>query len=176
MNSVAARLRAMGVTLLAFALAGMALAALVVGLGRFPALTGLLPGTLPDPANWIGLLLAPRYPALLTSLFLLVAAAVTLLRSAYLDRMLEIFGDVLLMILAAALGATSGIWALLRLLRGGPALTMAQALPLGILAALVFAVLLIAPHRVRRNALIRVIAALIFMLAAPTLLAWAWGL
>jgi len=176
MNSVAARLRAIGVTLLAFALAGMALAALVEGLERFPAFTGLLPGALPAPAGWIGLLLAPRFPALLASLVLLVAAAVTLLRSAYLDRMLEIFGDVLLMILAAALGAAAGTWALLRLLGATTALTVAQILPLAVLAVAIFVVLLIAPHRVRRNVLIRVIAALVFALGAPVLLAWAWSL
>ena len=176
MNSVAARLRAIGATLLAFALAAAALAALVEGLERFPALTRLLPGSVPDPAGWIGLLLAPRYPALLAALFLIVAAAVTLLRSAYLDRMLEIFGDVLLMILAASLGATAGTWALLRLLGAAPALDMAQVLPLGVLAALVFLVLLIAPTRVRGNVLLRTLAVIVFVLAAPVLLAWVWTL
>lgn len=176
MNSVAARLRAVGVTLLAFALGAAALAGVLMGIAQMPALAGLPPGTPPAPSGWIGLLLASRLLGLVTAVFLTIAAAVTLLHSAYLDRMLEIFGDVLLMIIAAATGAAGGTWALLRLLGSPETLSAGQMLPFAAMAALIFVLLLIAPHRMRRTFLTRAVAALVLLLAAPVLLAWIWSL
>ncbi|HCO55688.1 MAG TPA: hypothetical protein DIT93_11800, partial [Pelagibacterium sp.] len=116
MNPVASRLKAIAVTAAFFALSGLALLGVIWGLSALPfTVPGGLALTAYRPHDTVSILSDLRLPVALTAAFLVATAIVLVFSSAYLDKMIAIFADVLLMVMAALAGFVAGYWVLLRL-------------------------------------------------------------
>ncbi len=97
-------------------------------------------------------------------------AIVLVLQSDYLDRMIAIFADVILMLMAAVAGFIGGYWILMRLAGETSAFEL-DLLQHALLApVIVFAVSLITPGRIRSSVFLRVLAILVLLVTAPYLL------
>lgn len=176
MNSVSSRLKAIAITAGFFALSGLVLLALMWGLASLPfslPFTRALSGY--RPHDTIGVLSDLRLPVALTSAFLVSAGLVLLFSSAYLDRMIAIFADVLLMLMAALAGFVAGYWLLLRLAGYENFMSMSFIQAALICPAIVFAVSLLSPGWLRSSLLLRVLSVAILLLAGPfTLVLLPW--
>ena len=116
MNPVSNRLKAIAVTAAFFALSGLALLGVIWGLSALPfTVPGGLALTAYRPHDTVSILSDLRLPVALTAAFLVATAIVLVFSSAYLDKMIAIFADVLLMLMAALAGFVAGYWVLLRL-------------------------------------------------------------
>lgn len=171
MNPVSSRLKAIAITAAFFALSALVLLAVVWGLAAAPfpvpfgnALSGY------RPHDTVATLSDLRLPATLTAAFLVAFSLVLVVSSAYLDKMIAIFADVLLMLMAALAGFVAGYWVLLRLAG------YENFIGLGFLQAaivspiIVFAVSLVSPSWLRSSLLLRALAILVLLIAAPIML------
>lgn len=172
MNSLGQRLKAVGVVALVFMASGFLLLGAIVLLGRLPTALPFLDVSGYRPHDTVGAVSDLRAVTALTAAFLMAAAGVVALESAYLDRMLEIVADVLLMAIAAMAGLVLGYWALLRLMGFENFLTLEYGRAAVIAPALVLAVSLLPPHRLRASRIGRVLAVVVLALAGPALLLW----
>ena len=90
--------------------------------------------------------------------------------SNYLDKMIAIFADVLLMLMAALAGFVAGYWILLRL-AGYENFLRLDFLQSALIAPLVvFGVSLLSPTRLRSSWAFRIVAILALLIAAPLML------
>lgn len=172
MNPVSSRLKAIAITAGFFALSALVLLAVIWGLASAPfpvPFAGGLSGY--RPHDTVATLSDLRLPAALTAAFLVAFALVLVVSSAYLDKMIAIFADVLLMLMAALAGFVAGYWLLLRLAG------YANFIDLGFLQAaivcpvIVFVVSLLFPARLRSSLFLRILAILVLLFAAPLVLA-----
>ncbi|WP_404403932.1 hypothetical protein [Pelagibacterium halotolerans] len=171
MNSTGSRLRAIAVTALFFAASGLVLLGAIWSLDTLPltlpgfgALADYAPG-----ATLAGITQAPVFVAL-SAAYLVAGAIVVAIDTQYCDRMLAIFADVLLMAIAAAVGFAAGYWVMLRLLGSMNAFDFTALRTIGICALVVFVLSLIPPHRLRANIFVRLLSAIVLLLAGPLLL------
>lgn len=169
MNSVSSRLKAIAVTFLFFALSAFLLLGVIWGLDRLP-----LPGA--DivagyrPGDTVAAVSDLRLPVALTSGFLVASAVVLLFSSAYLDRMIAIFADVLLMLMAAMAGFVGGYWVMLRLAGSDMSFGWDFAQSALVAPVVVFAVSLLAPQRMRSTWLLRIVLVLLLLAGAVALI------
>lgn len=171
MNPVSSRLKAIAITAAFFALSALVLLAVIRGLNALPfsipfgsALSSY------RPHDTVAIVSDLRLPAALTAAFLVASGLVLIASSAYLDKMIAIFADVLLMLMAALAGFVAGYWVLLRL-SGYDNFIRLDFLQLAIVCpVVVFTVSLISPARLRSSLLLRILAILALLLAAPVLL------
>lgn len=170
MNSLSARVRAIAVTLLAFAIAAGLAGGLFWAIAQVDVLAGLLPAALPQPGNWIELSGAMPAIRLLVALVFVIGAVVLVFSSAYLDRMFEIFGDVLLMVMAALAGTATGAWGFVRIMGSDRGFPVSAFIPLLLLFAILFVVLLLVPRRARSGWGGRLLAIIAMLGAAPLVL------
>lgn len=169
MNSVSSRLKAVAVTALFFALSAFCLLG-VVWLGAMLPIPGQ--GALAGyrPHDTIALLSDLRLPVALTAAFLVALAIVVLFSSAYLDRMIAIFADVLLMTMAALAGFVGGYWVLLRLAGYANFLDWNFARAAIIPPAIVFALSMLSPAWARASWWRRLLTIIAALAAAPAVL------
>lgn len=173
MNPVASRLKAIAVTAAFFALSGLALLGVIWGLAALPF---TLPGgqalSAYRPHDTVSVLSDLRLPVALTAGFLVATAIVLVFSSAYLDKMIAIFADVLLMLMAALAGFVAGYWVLLRL-AGFDNFLRAEFLQAAIIPpVVVFAVSLVSPTRLRSSWALRIASILALLIATPFLLVY----
>lgn len=171
MNPVSSRLKAVAVTALFFALAAFALLGVLWGLVGLPlGFPGQSALAAYRPHDTVATLSDLRLPVALTAAFVMAFAIVLVFDSAYLDRMIAIFSDVLLMLMGALAGFVAGYWTMLRL-AGFENFIRADFLQAAAIPPLVvFAVSLIAPHRVRAILPLRILLVAVFALTAPAIL------
>lgn len=171
MNPVASRLKAIAVTAAFFALSGFGLLGVIWGLAALPfTLPGGLALTAYRPHDTISVLSDLRMPVALTSGFLVASAIVLVFSSAYLDKMIAIFADVLLMLMAALAGFVAGYWVLLRL-AGYDNFLRLDFLQLAVIPPIVvFLVSVISLPWLRSSWLVRIPAVVALLLAAPLML------
>ncbi|WP_417581577.1 hypothetical protein [Pelagibacterium sp.] len=171
MNPVASRLKAIAVTAAFFALSGFGLLGVIWGLAALPfMLPGGLALTAYRPHDTISVLSDLRMPVALTSGFLVASAIVLVFSSAYLDKMIAIFADVLLMLMAALAGFVAGYWVLLRL-AGYDNFLRLDFLQLAVIPPIVvFLVSVISLPWLRSSWLVRIPAVVALLLAAPLML------
>lgn len=171
MNPVASRLKAIAVTAAFFALSGLALLGVIWGLAALPfTVPGGLALTAYRPHDTISVLSDLRLPVALTAAFLVASAIVLGFSSNYLDKMIAIFADVLLMLMAALAGFVAGYWILLRL-AGYENFLRLDFLQSALIAPLVvFGVSLLSPTRLRSSWAFRIVAILALLIAAPLML------
>lgn len=171
MNPVSSRLKAVGVTAAFFALSALLLLALVWGLNAqplpFPGKPAL--GAY-RPHDTIAVLSDLRLPVALTAAFLVAFAVVLVFASAYLDRMIAIFADVLLMLMAALAGFVAGYWLLLRLAGFNNFLALDFLQAAIVCPVIVFGVSLLSPAWLRSSLPIRLITIGMLVVAAPLML------
>lgn len=171
MNSVSSRLKAIAITTSFFALSALVLLGLVWGIAAAP-LPLPFGSALADyrPNDTIAILSDLRLLAALTAAFLVATGLVLIVSSAYLDRMIAIFADVLLMFMAAIAGFLAGYWVLLRLAGYENVLSLGFLQMAIVSPIVVFAVSLVSLGRLRSSLFLRIAAILILFLAAPVLL------
>jgi hypothetical protein len=171
MNPVASRLKAIAVTAAFFALSGLALLGVIWGLAALPF---TVPGgpalTAYRPHDTVSVLSDLRLPVALTAAFLVAAAIVLVFSSAYLDKMIAIFADVLLMLMAALAGFVAGYWVLLRLAGYENFLRLDFLQAAVIPPVVVFGVSLLSPSWLRSSWIFRIAAILALLIAAPLML------
>ncbi|AEQ51460.1 hypothetical protein [Pelagibacterium halotolerans] len=171
MNPVASRLKAIAVTAAFFALSGLALLGVIWGLAALPlTVPGGLALTAYRPHDTVSVLSDLRLPVALTAAFLVATAIVLLFSSAYLDKMIAIFADVLLMLMAALAGFVAGYWVLLRLAGYENFMRLDFLQAALVPPVVVFAVSLLSPSRLRSSWAIRIAAILALLIAAPLML------
>lgn len=171
MNPISSRLKAIAITALFFALSGFALLGLIWGLNALPiAFPGQDALNAYRPHDTVAAVSDLRITVVLTAAFLVATAIVLILDSDYCDRMLAIFSDVLLMMMAAMSGFVAGYWALLRLAGYSNFITMDFIQAALICPVVVFAASILPLGRLRSVLPMRVGAALLVLLAAPVLL------
>src|SRR5690606_18990453 len=109
MNSISSRLKAIAITLAFFALSSFVLLALVWGLVALPFPVPF-EGNLARyrPHDTVAVLSDLRLPNTLAAAFLVATGLVLVFSSAYLDKMIAVFADVLLMLMAALAGFVAG--------------------------------------------------------------------
>ena len=171
MNPVASRLKAIAVTAAFFALSGLALLGVIWGLSALPfTVPGGLALTAYRPHDTVSILSDLPLPVALTAAFLVATAIVLVFSSAYLDKMIAIFADVLLMVMAALAGFVAGYWVLLRL-AGFENFMRLDFLQVALIPpVVVFAVSLLSPTWLRSSWVFRIAAILAFLIAAPLML------
>lgn len=171
MNPVSSRLKAIALTAAFFALSALVLLAVLWGLEALPF---SLPfgDALADyrPHDTVATLSDLRLPTALTAAFLVATALVLLASSAYLDKMIAIFADVLLMLMAALAGFVAGYWVLLRLAGYKNFISLGFLQAALICPVIVFGVSLVSPVWLRSSLLLRILAILILLVAAPVVL------
>ena len=168
MNSVSSRLKAIAITLAFFALSAFVLLALVWGLVALPVpvpFGGDLAGY--RPHDTIAVLSDLRLPNTLAAAFLVATGLVLVFSNAYLDKMIAIFADVLLMLMAALAGFVAGYWLLLRLAGYENFLQLGFLQSALISPIVVFAVSLASRARLRSSLLLRILAIALLFVAAP---------
>lgn len=171
MNPVASRLKAIAITALFFALSALVLLGVIWGLAALPfPVPGQMALESYRPHDTVALLSDLRLPVALTAAFTVATAIVLAFDSGYLDRMIAIFADVLLMLMAALAGFVAGYWLLLRLAGYDNFIRLDFLQAAVICPVIVFALSLIPPHRVRGSWLARIGLVLALLLAAPALL------
>lgn len=174
MTPIGSRLKALGVTALFFALSSALLLGTIWALNALPlpsAVRNALSGYAPH--NSIAAVSDLRGVVALTSAFLAASALVLAFNSDYCDRMLAIFADVLLMMVAAMAGFVGGYWVMLRLAGYDNFLSSPYLLSTLLCPAIIFLVSVINPQRLRASLLLRWTATLALLLAGPALLLWA---
>jgi hypothetical protein len=171
MNPVASRLKAIAVTAAFFALSGLALLGVIWGLAALPfTVPGGLALTAYRPHDTVSILSDLRLPVALTAAFLVASAIVLVFSSAYLDKMIAIFADVLLMLMAALAGFVAGYWVLHRL-AGFENFLRPEFLQTALIPPIVvFGVSLLSPARLRSSWLVRIAVILALLVAAPLML------
>lgn len=170
MNPVASRLKAVAVTALFFALSAMGLLGAIWGLSALPVpFPGRSELAAYGPHATIAVLSDLRLVFVLTAAFLVATAIVLVFESAYLDKMIAVFSDVLLMAMAAMAGIVGGYWTLLRLM-GDDAAIRVDPLAAAICPLVIFIVSLVPPHRARSPLVLRIVSILALVAAAPLLL------
>ena len=171
MNPISSRLKAVAITALFFAVSALCLLAVIWGLAALPF---FVPGQTAlqayRPHDTVAMLSDLRLPVALSAAFLMAMAIVLVFSSAYLDRMIAIFADVLLMTMAALAGFVAGYWLLLRLAGFNNFIAWEFVQMAMICPVVVFCVSLIAPARVRASVLARVGLIVVLVVAAPALL------
>lgn len=171
MNSVSSRLKAIAITVLFFALSGFGLLAAVWALGAVPfSLPGQSMFSSYRPGDTIAVLRDLRLTTALTAAFLVASAIVLALSSQYLDRMIAIFADVLLMLMGAVAGFIGGYWVMLRFWGQGNFIEWGFVQAALIAPAVVFGVSLIPPHWARSSWPLRIVLVLALLVAAPIML------
>lgn len=171
MNPVSSRLKAIAITAAFFALSALVLLAVIWGLSTLPA-SAPFRGALLDyrPHDTVATLSDLRLPAALTAAFLVAFGLVLIISSAYLDKMIAIFADVLLMLMAALAGFVAGYWTLLRLAGYDNFIRIDFLQAAVICPVVVFAVSLVSPARLRSSLLLRFAAIAALLIAAPVVL------
>ncbi|WP_421950384.1 hypothetical protein [Pelagibacterium sp.] len=171
MNPVSNRLKAIAVTAAFFALSGLALLGVIWGLSALPfTVPGGLALTAYRPHDTVSILSDLRLPVALTAAFLVATAIVLVFSSAYLDKMIAIFADVLLMLMAALAGFVAGYWVLLRLAGYENFLRLDFVQAALIPPVVVFAVSLLSPAWLRSSWVFRIATILVLLIAAPLML------
>lgn len=161
------------VLFVALLFAGAALAALFI-LDAWLAYGRALPlvADLPDyrPPNTVQMLSFMRPLSVVAACWLVAAGAALLLRSAYIDHMLQIFAKAFAMLSAAYLGVIGGHWAYLRMTRTGDVdLEGLTRLAVVFVAATLVAMFL-RLESLRPSPPIRYLAAILAILLGPLLL------
>lgn len=171
MNTIASRLKAIAVTALAFAAGAFAMLGLVWVLGTY------LPGGLGraaldnyGPHGSIAALTDLRALSALTAAFLVITGLVLVIDSAYCDRMIGVFSDVLLMVMAAIAGFVAGYWLLLRLADYANFIGIGFVRAAIVCPLIVFGVSLLPLGRIRGNWPMRIALILILLASGPVLL------
>lgn len=171
MNSVSSRLKAIAVTALFFALSGLVLLGIIWGLSRAPfPFPGQMMFEAYRPGTTISVLMGLRLVVVLSAVFLVANGIVLALSSAYLDSMIGIFADVLLMTMAAIAGVLAGFWVWFRFMGQSDFIDMGFIQSALIAPAIVFAVSLIQPHWARSSLILRTAVVLVLLVAGPVLL------
>lgn len=171
MNPIGSRLKAIAITALFFALSAFALLGLIWGLDALPfALPGHEALRAYRPHDTVAAVSDLRITVVLTAAFLVATAIVLTLDSDYCDRMLAIFADVLLMMMAAMAGCVAGYWALLRLAGFANFITVDFVQAALVCPAVVFGISILPLGRLRAALPMRIGMALLILLAAPALL------
>lgn len=171
MNPVSSRLKAIAITAAFFALSALVLLAVIWGMDALP-FSIPFGGALADyrPHDTVATLSDLRLPAALTAAFLVASGLVLMASSAYLDKMIAIFADVLLMLMAALAGFVAGYWLLLRIAGYENFLRFEFLQSALIYPVVVFAVSLISPARLRSSLILRILAIVALLIAAPAML------
>lgn len=169
MNSVSSRLKAVAITALFFALSGFVLLGCIWALAALPV-PGLAALDAYRPHDTIAVLSDLRLAVALSAAFLTANGIVIALASEYLDRMIAIFADVLLMLMAAAAGFVAGYWVLLRLAGFANFMGWDFARTAIVPPVIVFAVSLISPRWARSSWPLRLAMVTVFLVAAPFVL------
>lgn len=171
MNSISSRLKAIAITLAFFALSSFVLLALVWGLVALP-FPAPFEGNLARyrPHDTVAVLSDLRLPNTLAAAFLVATGLVLVFSSAYLDKMIAVFADVLLMLMAALGGFVAGYWLLLRLAGYENFLQLGFLQAALISPVVIFAVSLVSPTRLRSSLLLRILAVAVLFVAAPLML------
>lgn len=168
MNPVSSRLKAIAITAAFFALSALVLLALIWGLVALPFPVPF-EGALANyrPHDTVAVLSDLRLPITLTAAFLVAFGLVLLFSSAYLDKMIAIFADVILMLMAALAGFVGGYWIALRLAGYDNFLRLEFLQSALISPLIVFVVSLASPSWLRSSLPLRMIAILVLLVAAP---------
>ena len=171
MNSVSSRLKAIAITAAFFALSAFVLLAVVWGLASLP-LPIPFAGDLAsyNPRSSTDILSDLRLPTTLAATFLVALALVLAASSAYLDKMVAIFADVLLMLMAALAGFVAGYWVMLRLAGYDNFLQLSFLQSALVAPVIVFGVSLISPGWVRSSWPMRILVIAALLIAAPLML------
>lgn len=173
MNPVASRLKAIAVTAAFFALSGLALLGVIWGLAALPfSLPGGQALSAYRPHDTVSILSDLRLPVALTAGFLVATAIVLVFSSGYLDKMIAIFADVLLMLMAALAGFVAGYWVALRLAGYDNFISLGFLQSAAIPPAIVFAVSLLSFGWLRSALYIRILAIVALLIAAPFVLVY----
>lgn len=168
MNPVSSRLKAIAITAAFFALSALVLLALIWGLVALPfpvPFHGELAGY--RPHDTVAVLSDLRLPITLTAAFLVAFGLVLLFSSAYLDKMIAVFADVILMLMAALAGFVAGYWIMLRLAGYDNFIRLEFLQSALVPPVIVFALSLVSPGRLRSSLPLRLIAILVLLVAAP---------
>lgn len=161
------------VLFVALLFAGAALAALFIldawlAYGRgLPLVSGL-----PDyrPPNTVQMLAFMRPLAVVAGCWLVAAGAALLLRSPYIDHMLQIFAKAFAMLAAAYLGVIAGHWAYLRMTRTGDVEPEGLARLAVVFVAATLIAMFLRLESLRPSPPVRYIAAILAILLGPLLL------
>lgn len=171
MNPISSRLKAIAITAAFFALSALVLLGLVWGFAALP-----FPVPFEDqlagyrPRDTVAVLADLRLPVTLTAAFLVANGLVLAVSSAYLDKMIAVFADVLLMLMATLAGFILGYWLLLRLSGYDNFLSLDFLQSALIPPVIVFAVSLISLGRLRNLLFLRIAAIIALLVAAPLVL------
>lgn len=148
MNSISSRLKAIAITAAFFAASAFTLLGVIWTLSALPSpWQGRLDAY--SATETIVALSDLRQVVALSAAFLVANALVVLLGSDYLDKMIAIFADVLLMLVAAVGGFMFGYWVMLRLAGSGITIGWPFIQTALISPVIVFAVSLISPRWAR---------------------------